>query len=478
MPGVPSDKDGSSNAAPSNGNAAHALAAKRAFEKLLDAIATNNKRNFLSASRSVEGGVEGILDTYGRNVLHYAAQQGRLELVKIMVDDMDFKINFQDSKGETALALAAATGHVDVVKYLLSKGGNPTLRQEPDGTAAIHRAATCKQLEVIDVLLEAQADVNTPSKTGTPLCWAAGAGLPDNVDKLLKAGAGVNPSQDHQVSPLLLAAACACQRSVQLLLDAGANPSYVGHGGSTALHAVAAVEGEQGSLRSVASTLLQAGADPNVEDVDGHTALFVAAARGHRALVELLLPATKPGSGRIAADDWTVEGVMKQVQEQVRAASSSGASGSGSAPAAGPGQQVVAIPEPEELDEEKAATSKRAGDEAFVKRDFETAVERYSESLRHATKNHLVWANRSAAYLKLGKAAEALHDARISRVLSPGYVKAWFREGSAYAALRLWEDAACAFFEGYNLEPSNKEVSDAFHNAIAEGRKEHAASQK
>ena len=44
-------------------------------------------------------------------------------------------------------------------------------------------------LQVIDLLVAAGADVNQHSRTGTPLCWAAAAGLADNVEHLLKLGA-------------------------------------------------------------------------------------------------------------------------------------------------------------------------------------------------------------------------------------------------------------------------------------------------
>ena len=53
--------------------------------------------------------------------------------------------------------------------------------------------------QVIGLLLDAGADVDVASKTGTPLCWAAGAGLPDNIDCLLKRGAGeTGPSGGEQ----------------------------------------------------------------------------------------------------------------------------------------------------------------------------------------------------------------------------------------------------------------------------------------
>ena len=81
------------------------------------------------------------------------------------------------------------------------------------------------------------------------------------------------------------------------------------------------------------------------------------------------------------------------------------------------------MPEPEAYDPEKAAGCKREGDEAFVGKRFAQAVSSYTESLRHDTKNHLVWANRSAAHLRQGEAESSLSDARTARSLNPKYVK-------------------------------------------------------
>lgn len=82
------------------------------------------------------------------------------------------------------------------------------------------------------------------------------------------------------------------------------------------------------------------------------------------------------------------------------------------------------VPEAAEPDSEKAARFKRQGDEAFVSRDFEGAKRAYSQSIQHGTGDPLVWANRSAACLRLHDYQSAYHDARISRVLHPTYVKA------------------------------------------------------
>ena len=77
----------------------------------------------------------------------------------------------------------------------------------------------------------------------------------------------------------------------------------------------------------------------------------------------------------------------------------------------------------EEVDAEQAASCKRAGDVAFVKKQFEEAELAYTESLKHDPKNHLVWANRSAARFRLGRAEGALADAQTSRELNPKYLK-------------------------------------------------------
>ncbi|KDD71793.1 hypothetical protein H632_c4388p1, partial [Helicosporidium sp. ATCC 50920] len=99
-------------------------------------------------------------------------------------------------------------------------------------------------------------------------------------------------------------------------------------------------------------------------------------------------------------------------------------------------------------------------------------------ALRHATDDPATWANRGAAHLKLGAPTAALQDARVARALDPTYVKAWYREGLAAQALELWEDAAQAFYEAFQLDPDQPQFAQRFHQAIKSGREAHAAAQK
>ena len=101
-------------------------------------------------------------------------------------------------------------------------------------------------------------------------------------------------------------------------------------------------------------------------------------------------------------------------------------------------------------------------------------INRYSEALRHNTGDAVLWANRSAAYLRTGAYGEALQDARRARTLDRAYAKAFYREGCAAEALQLWEEAAQAYFEGFRLAPDTAAYAQAFHNVMQKARQAHS----
>jgi hypothetical protein len=50
--------------------------------------------------------------------------------------------------------------------------------------------------------------------------------------------------------------------------------------------------------------------------------------------------------------------------------------------------------------------------------------------------------------------------------------QAFYREGSAAQALKLWEDAAQAYFESCRLEPNTIAYAQAFHGVVQKARQE------
>ncbi|KAJ0902143.1 putative ankyrin repeat-containing domain-containing protein [Helianthus annuus] len=91
------------------------------------------------------------------------------------------------------------------------------------------------------------------------------------------------------------------------LLYAGAKVNIIA-GGATPLHIAADIGNSE-----LITCLLKAGADPNMTDEDGLKPVQVAAARGNRAAVEMLLPLSSQVE---TVKDWTVDGIINHMQSE------------------------------------------------------------------------------------------------------------------------------------------------------------------
>ena len=75
------------------------------------------------------------------------------------------------------------------------------------------------------------------------------------------------------------------------------------------------------------------------------------------------------------------------------------------------------------FDKEKAGVHKRAGNEAFVAKNYSKAEAEYTEAIKYDASDEMLWCNRSGANLRLGKAEQAFNDAQKSRTLKGNYMK-------------------------------------------------------
>ena len=114
---------------------------------------------------------------------------------------------------------------------------------------------------------------------------AAANGHADTLRALIAAGANVDSTDNHGLSPLREAAAAGHTTAVDVLLGAHADVNAKCKQGYTPLHDAA----WQGRADCVAA-LLAHGADPRTKALDSRTPLHCAAQRGHAAVVELLVP--------------------------------------------------------------------------------------------------------------------------------------------------------------------------------------------
>jgi ankyrin len=132
---------------------------------------------------------------------------------------------------------------------------------------------------------QAQSVGQSSSDGTTPLHWAVHRNQPDEVDRLIRAGANVNAKNDFGVTPMSEAALVGNTSIVERLLTAGADPDSAGADGQTALMVVARTTNV-----AAARLLLEHGAHVNASETQRkQTALMWAAAERQPAMVKELI---------------------------------------------------------------------------------------------------------------------------------------------------------------------------------------------
>jgi len=242
----------------------------------------------------------------GSAALHWASYHDNADIVGLLLS-AGANVDATTDLGVTPLWLAAENGNAAVVAKLLAAGANANVALL-SGETILMTATLAGNAEVVRQLLAAGAQPNRSVVRGqTALMWAAGRGNGDVVAALIDYGADVHArseTRSHYVktekpqdsppdykvwvedggnTPLLFAARSGDLRSVQLLLDAGADANAESAFG-TSPTIMATHSGNTATL----SALLAAGADPNA-DAGGHTALHVAVLRGNNDAVKVLL---------------------------------------------------------------------------------------------------------------------------------------------------------------------------------------------
>jgi len=61
-----------------------------------------------------------LIDEFGWTPLHYAAENGQVEIVKLLIEKGS-DINLQDKYGRTLFQFATSTGNIEIIK-LIQKG--------------------------------------------------------------------------------------------------------------------------------------------------------------------------------------------------------------------------------------------------------------------------------------------------------------------------------------------------------------------
>jgi heat shock 70kDa protein 1/2/6/8 len=110
---------------------------------------------------------------------------------------------------------------------------------------------------------------------------------------------------------------------------------------------------------------------------------------------------------------------------------------------------------------------KDEGNKAFTSGDFAKAVELFSSAIALDASNHILFSNRSGAYLSLKDAAAARKDADSCIALNPTWAKGHSRLGAALFAAGSFPEAVAAYAKSLALEPTNAATTQALLQAQA-----------
>ena len=112
------------------------------------------------------------INLYGVTLLHRAAEQGNLEIIKKLLS-IGFDINVLDKSKHCAVGFSCAGGYMDCVKYFVENGADINLI-DIHGHGPLYAAATRDHLHITKYLIENGADMNVPcnDQGRTPGEWA------------------------------------------------------------------------------------------------------------------------------------------------------------------------------------------------------------------------------------------------------------------------------------------------------------------
>lgn len=100
----------------------------------------------------------------------------------------------------------------------------------------------------------------------------------------------------------------------------------------------------------------------------------------------------------------------------------------------------------------------RLGNKAFGAKDFDKAVEYYSEAIKLDSANHVFFSNRSASYAGMGQWEKAAADAKETIRLDPAFVKGFYRLATAQIELKDYNAAVSTIRQGLGVEANNPQL--------------------
>lgn len=227
-------------------------------------------------------------DKEGRTPLHFAAQNGHLDICILLIQH-GCHPDDQDHVKYTALHRASSQGHTEVIELLIDKHCNIDIQDE-NGNAAIHEAAWHGYSRTLDVLIKHDCNIVITNKAGfTSLHLSAQNGHNQSTRILLLAGCNPDLKNNYGDTALHTAARYGHAGVTRILISARCSLNEQNKNGDTALHIASALK-----RRKIAKLLVDAGIDVGVKNKQDETAMDVAERKQHPEIILIISSFSRP----------------------------------------------------------------------------------------------------------------------------------------------------------------------------------------
>jgi ankyrin repeat protein len=281
-------------------------------DKLIEAFANGKKIQLTPGGPAVSAadfadfyGQSGKKDGGGLTPLVFAAREGCLECVKVLVDS-GAKVNEKTNYGWTALLTATQNRHYQIAAYLLAHGADPNIANN-GGWSPLYLATDNRNIETgdypvrkpdMDHLGYIRLLLDKSAKVNARICGVLSAQDQCKGDTTeTRTNFTMQWLSEEGATPFLRAAQSGDVALMKVLLEHGADPKIATAHGVTALAVASGIGWVEGityewspeqSLEAV-KMCLSLGIDPNVADDEGRTALHGAAHKGRTDVIKLLV---------------------------------------------------------------------------------------------------------------------------------------------------------------------------------------------
>lgn len=237
---------------------------------------------------------------HGWTALHFAANYGRLETVRLLSNDKSL-VNLEANDKKTPLLKAAELGFHEICAVLVKAGANPAAKDE-QGFNALHYAARTGKVEVVKSLFHSNSQlketINSTDRSGkTALMLATKYGSLEVCKYLLGCEAEINLFDENRWNALHYAVSNNRVEIVKLFSD---NNKLVSS--KTLDKATPLLLAAEKGYREICEILLKAGADPRTPGKDKRNALHTAVAFGKVEVVRLLSTNPQVKNSQTATD--------------------------------------------------------------------------------------------------------------------------------------------------------------------------------